>query len=216
MRRPSSGFTIPCVKWLRIGWTIFVLARKAAVAGLDAHVKQILSPDQIRAGVRELAERITAIYGQRPITIVAILTGSLVLLADLMRQLEMPLRVALVQGNRHRGTADPRPGLVINDTLIPNLKGREVLVIDDIFDTGHTLVEVLSQLLAQEPTSIRSAVLMRKTDRSEVAVQPDHVMFEIPDEFVVGYGLDYEDRYRNLPYVAALEPEDLARIEHAS
>jgi hypoxanthine phosphoribosyltransferase len=172
-------------------------------------VKQILSPEQIRAGVRELAERITAIYGQRPITIVAILTGSLVLLADLMRQLEMPLRVALVQGNRHRGTAEPRPGLVISDTLIPNLKGREVLVIDDIFDTGHTLVEVLSLLLAQEPTSIRSAVLMRKIDRSEVAVQPDHVMFEIPDEFVVGYGLDYEDRYRNLPYVAALEPEDL-------
>jgi hypoxanthine phosphoribosyltransferase len=175
-----------------------------------SHVKQILSPEQICAGVRELAERITAIYGQRPITIVAILTGSLVLLADLMRQLEMPLRVALVQGNRHRGVAEPRPGLMINDNLLPNLKGRDVLVIDDIFDTGHTLVEVLSQLLAQEPTSIRSAVLMRKTDRSEVAVQPDHVMFEIPDEFVVGYGLDYEDRYRNLPYVAALEPEDLA------
>ncbi len=173
-------------------------------------MKQILSPDEIRAGVRELAERITAIYGQRPITIVAILTGSLVLLADLMRQLEMPLRVALVQGNRHRGVAEPRAGLVISDNLLPNLKGRDVLVIDDIFDTGHTLVEVLTQLLAQEPTSIRSAVLMRKTDRSEVAVQPDHVMFEIPDEFVVGYGLDYEDRYRNLPHVAALEPEDLA------
>ena len=136
--------------------------------GLGAHVKQILSPEQVRAGVRELAERITAIYGQRPITIVAILTGSLVLLADLMRQLEMPLRVAMVQGNRHRGTAEPRPGLVISDNLLPNLKGREVLVIDDIFDTGHTLVEVLSQLLAQEPTSIRSAVLMRKIDRSEV------------------------------------------------
>jgi hypoxanthine phosphoribosyltransferase len=94
--------------------------------------------------------------------------------------------------------------------LLPNLEGRDVLVIDDIFDTGHTLVEVLTQLLAQNPKSIRSAVLMRKIDRSEVAVQPDHVVFEIPDEFVVGYGLDYEDRYRNLPYVAALEPEDLA------
>jgi hypoxanthine phosphoribosyltransferase len=175
-------------------------------------VKQILSSEQIRAGVRELAESITAVYGQRPVTIVAILTGSLVLLADLMRLLEMPLRVALVQGNRYRGTADARPGLVINDGLLPNLKDREVLVIDDIFDTGHTLVEVLSQLLAQEPTSVRSAVLMRKIERSEVAVQPDHVVFEIPDEFVVGYGLDYEDRYRNLPFVAALEPEDLATV----
>jgi hypoxanthine phosphoribosyltransferase len=174
-------------------------------------MKQILSAEQICAGVRELAAKVTAVYGERPITIVAVLTGSLVLLADLMRQLEMPLRVALVQGNRHRAPAEPRAGLVINDGLLPNLKDREVLVIDDIFDTGHTLVEVLAQLLAQQPTSIRSAVLMRKIERSEVAIQPDHVAFDIPDEFVVGYGLDYEDRYRNLPYVAALEPEDLAQ-----
>jgi hypoxanthine phosphoribosyltransferase len=91
------------------------------------------------------------------------------------------------------------------------LKDRDVLVIDDIFDTGHTLVEVLAQLLTHVPASIRSAVLMQKIDRSEVPIQPDYVMFEIPDEFVVGYGLDYEDRFRNLPYVAALEPEDLAQ-----
>jgi hypoxanthine phosphoribosyltransferase len=173
-------------------------------------MKQILSTDEIRTGVHDLADTLTAIYGQRPITIVAILTGSLVLLADLMRQLEMPLRVALIQASRYRGPAEPRDGLVINDGLLPNLKDRDVLVIDDIFDTGHTLVEVLALLLAQEPASIRSAVLMRKKDRSEVALTPDHVVFEIPDEFVVGYGLDYEDRYRNLPYVAALEPEDLA------
>ena len=173
-------------------------------------MKEILNQEQIRTGVRTLAEELTTVYGQRPITIVAVLTGSLVLLADLMRQLAMPLRVALIQASRYRGPAEPRDGLVINDGLLPNLKDRDVLVIDDIFDTGHTLVEVLAQLLAKEPASIRSAVLMRKIDRSEVAVQPDHIVFEIPDEFVVGYGLDYEDRYRNLPYVAALEPEDLA------
>jgi hypoxanthine phosphoribosyltransferase len=173
-------------------------------------MKQILSAEQIRVGVRELAGKLTEIYGQRPITIVAILTGGLVLLADLIRQLEMPLRVALIQASRYRGVAEPRAGLVINDGLLPNLNARDVLVIDDIFDTGHTLVEVLAQLLAQEPASIRSAVLMCKRDRSEVAIRPDHVVFEIPDEFVVGYGLDYEDRFRNLPYVAVLEPEDLA------
>ena len=98
---------------------------------------------------------------------------------------------------------------MISDVLLPNLKDRDVLVIDDIFDTGHTLVEVLAQLLQHEPASLRSAVLMRKVGRSEVPITPDIVMFEIPDEFVVGYGLDYEDRFRNLPYVAALEPEDL-------
>jgi hypoxanthine phosphoribosyltransferase len=172
-------------------------------------MKQILSSNQIRDGVKQLAEKITAIYGERPVTIVAILTGSLVLLADLIRQLEMPLRVALIQASRYRTPDEPREGLVISDALLPNLKDRDVLVIDDIFDTGHTLVEVLAQLLRDEPKSLRSAVLMRKIERSEVPIQPDIVMFDIPDEFVVGYGLDYEDRFRNLPFVAALEPDDV-------
>ena len=111
--------------------------------------------------------------------------------------------------SRLRTPDDPAQSPVIIDVLLPNLKNRDVLVIDDIFDTGHTLVEVLAQLLQHEPASLRTAVLMRKVGRSEVPIAPDIVMFEIPDEFVVGYGLDYEDRFRNLPYVAALEPEDL-------
>ncbi|MEX2308145.1 MAG: phosphoribosyltransferase family protein [Pirellulales bacterium] len=173
-------------------------------------MKQILSAEQIRGGVQQLAAKLSAVYGERPVTIVAILTGSLVLLADLIRELEMPLRVALIQAHRYRTPDEPRQDLIVTDALLPNLKDRDVLVIDDIFDTGHTLVEVLAQLLLHEPASIRSAVLMRKIDRCEVPIQPDFVMFEIPDEFVVGYGLDYEDRFRNLPNVVALEPEDLA------
>jgi hypoxanthine phosphoribosyltransferase len=172
-------------------------------------VKQLLTSDQIREGVRQLADKLKELYGDRPLTIVAILTGSLVLLADLIRQLEMPLRVAMIQANRYRTPDEPRDGLQIADALLPNLKDRDVLLIDDIFDTGHTLVEVLAQLLKHEPASLRTAVLMRKVGRCEVPIQPDIVTFEIPDEFVVGYGLDYEDRFRNLPFVAALEPEDL-------
>jgi hypoxanthine phosphoribosyltransferase len=173
-------------------------------------VKQLLSADQIREGVGDLAEKLMAAYGERPITIVAILTGSLVLLADLIRRLEMPLRVALIQASRYRTPDEPRADFAMTQASLPNLKDRDVVVIDDIFDTGHTLVEVLAQLLMHEPASLKSAVLMRKVDRSEVPIIPDYVIFEIPDEFVVGYGLDYEDRFRNLPYVAALEPEDLA------
>jgi hypoxanthine phosphoribosyltransferase len=179
-------------------------------------MKELLSEQRICDGVRGLATELTALYAERPLTIVGVLTGSLVLLADLIRQLEMPLRVGLVQANRDRTTDEPGQGLELNEALLPNLKDRNVLVVDDIFDTGHTLVEVLAQLLAHEPTSLRSAVLMRKKDRAEVAIQPDHVVFEIPDEFVVGYGLDYEDRYRNLPYVAALEPEDLGGDDGAT
>jgi hypoxanthine phosphoribosyltransferase len=174
-------------------------------------VKQILSSNQIQEGVEKLAAQIRTIYGDRPVTIVAILTGSLVLLADLIRQLEMPLRVALVQASRHRTPDSPTEAPAEDDSILPKLKNRDVLVIDDIFDTGHTLVEMLAQLLRHEPASLRSAVLMRKIGRSEVPVHPDIVMFDIPDEFVVGYGLDYEDRFRNLPYVAALEPADIEK-----
>ena len=172
-------------------------------------MKQVLSSAQIGEGVQKLAAQLRDIYGDRPITIVAILTGSLVLLADLIRQLGMPLRVALIQASRHRTPDQPADAATDDDSILPKLKNRDVLVIDDIFDTGHTLVEVLAQLLRHEPKSLRSAVLMRKIGRSEVAIHPNIVMFEIPDEFVVGYGLDYEDRFRNLPYVAALEPADL-------
>jgi hypoxanthine phosphoribosyltransferase len=172
-------------------------------------VKQVLSSTQISDGVQKLAAQLREIYSDRPITIVAILTGSLVLLADLIRQLEMPLRVALIQASRHRTPDQPGETTADDDSILPKLKNRDVLVIDDIFDTGHTLIEVLAQLLRHEPKSLRTAVLMRKIGRSEVAIHPDIVMFEIPDEFVVGYGLDYEDRFRNLPYVASLEPADL-------
>src|SRR5215475_1395864 len=146
-------------------------------------MKKLLSQEQIREGVRELAGKLSAHYGRRPLTIVAILTGSLVLLADLIRQLQMPLRVAMVQANRYRTPDNPNEISQISTELLPNLKGRDVLVIDDIFDTGHTLVEVLAQILEHEPVSVRSAVLMRKIGRSEVPIQPDIVMFEIPDEF---------------------------------
>ncbi len=172
-------------------------------------MKQVLSSAQISEGVQKLAAQLRDIYADRPVTIVAILTGSLVLLADLIRHLEMPLRVALIHASRHRTPDLPGEPTAVDDSILPKLKNRDVLVIDDIFDTGHTLVEVLAQLLHHEPKSLRTAVLMRKIGRSEVAIHPDIVMFEIPDEFVVGYGLDYEDRFRNLPYVAALEPSDL-------
>ena len=99
---------------------------------------------------------------------------------------------------------------MLNSDLMPDIAGRHVLVVDDIYDTGHTLVETIALLDEMGPTSIRSAVLLRKNGRQQVTYKPDYVAFEIPNEFVVGYGLDYGDAYRNLPYVATLEPADLA------
>lgn len=168
-------------------------------------MKVLLSEEQIQAGVCRLASEVAAFYGRRPLTIIGVLTGSVVLLADLIRQLDMPLRVGVVQARSYRGAAT-RPGpLAVNADFLPELRGRDVLVVDDIFDTGHTLLELVTQLDESDPRSLRSLVLLRKLGRQRVALTPDHVGFEIPNEFVVGYGLDYQDMYRNLPYVAALD-----------
>ena len=132
----------------------------------------------------------------------------MVLLADMIRKLSMPLRVGVVQASSYRGATQRGP-LVINSDLMPDIANQDVLVLDDIFDTGNTLVELLALMDQLGPTSIRTAVLLRKLGQQEVDLQPDFVGFDIPNEFVVGYGLDYQDEFRNLPYVACLEPDDL-------
>jgi hypoxanthine phosphoribosyltransferase len=119
----------------------------------------------------------------------------------------MPLRVGVLQARSYTGTQ--RGSLSINSEMLPDIAGRDVLVVDDIFDTGHTLLEVLSLLDELKPRSIRTAVLVLKQGKQLVPLRPDYVGFEIPDVFVVGYGLDYNDAYRNLPYLAALEPDDI-------
>lgn len=156
-----------------------------------------------------MAAEICAHYDGRPLTIIGVLTGSVVLLADLIRLLDMPLRVGVVQARSYRGAA---PGaLTINIESLPEIRDCDVLLIDDIFDTGQTLAELVVQFGRFAPKSVRSVVLLRKQGRSRVTLEPDHVGFVIPDEFVVGYGLDYQDAYRNLPFVAALEASELAK-----
>ncbi len=155
----------------------------------------------------ELAAQINATYGTRPLTIIGVLTGSIVLLADVMRHLQMPLRVGVVQTSSYQGTE--RGALTINAEMMLDITGRDVLLIDDIFDTGHTLAEVIELMNGLGPSSLKSAVLLLKTGKQEVELRPDFIAFDIPDEFVVGYGLDYNDEYRNLPYLAVLEPSDI-------
>jgi hypoxanthine phosphoribosyltransferase len=168
----------------------------------------LISAEQIQAAVAELARKIEAEYRGKPLTIVGVLTGSLMLLADLVRRIDLPLRVGLVQASSYRGKAT-RPGdLELNAALTPDLTGRHVLLLDDIFDTGRTLAALVDRLSNENVESLRSAVLLWKEGRQEVDLTPDHYCFKIPDVFVVGYGLDYDDEYRNLPYVAILEAED--------
>lgn len=170
-------------------------------------MKILLDEQQLQQGVSNLAAEINREYQDRPLTIIGVLTGSIVLLADVIRKLEMPLRVGVVQTSSYQGTQ--RGALTINAKMMLDITGRDVLVIDDIFDTGHTLVEVINLMKDLGPSSLKSAVMLSKTGRQEVELRPDFVAFDIPDEFVVGYGLDYNDEYRNLPYLAALEPSDI-------
>lgn len=172
-------------------------------------MKVLLTEEQLRQGIAQLAQRIREHYAGRPLTIVGVLIGSIVLLADLIRLLDIPLRVELIQARTPREN-NRRGPLVINlDLLSSDVRGRDVLLVDDIFDTGNTLWELVPQLDELGPATVRTAVLLRKEGRCQVPMQPDFVAFEIPDAFVVGYGLDYRDMYRNLPYVAILEPHEL-------
>jgi hypoxanthine phosphoribosyltransferase len=174
-------------------------------------MKVLLSKEDLHSGVTRLADEIAECYRGRQLTIIGVLTGSVVLLADLIRMIDVPVRVGVLQASSYRGATTTRGELMINADMMLDVRGCDVLLVDDIFDTGHTLERVTQKMQDFGPASVRSAVLLRKKTRQEVNYNPDFVAFDIPDEFVVGYGLDYENMYRNLPYLAALEPADLAK-----
>lgn len=174
----------------------------------ESDVKTLLSEPELRAGVARLAAEIERDFRGRPLTILGVMTGSVVLLADLIRQLDLPLRVGVLQASSYRGEMT-RGTLIVNSELMPDISNRDVLLVDDIFDTGHTLRVLFERLGAMGARSVRTVVLLFKEGRQEVAYKPDYVGFTIPDLFVVGYGLDFRDEYRHLPFVAALEPGDL-------
>jgi hypoxanthine phosphoribosyltransferase len=170
----------------------------------------LLTSTQLDEGISRLSAAVRQQVGRRPLTVVGVLTGSIVLVSDLIRRLEGPVRVSMVWASSYRGTAT-RPGaLELRLDLLPDLSGQDVLLVDDIFDTGRTLQALLEELRRRGAASVRSLVLLRKAGRAEVATQPDFVGFDIPDEFVVGYGLDFDGAWRHLPYLAVLDEDEIA------
>jgi hypoxanthine phosphoribosyltransferase len=168
----------------------------------------LVTAEEVQASVTRLAGEIEKREGRKPLTVIAVMTGSIIFLADLVRKLEMPLRVGVLQVRSYCGTE--RGALAINSEMLPPIEDRDLLILDDIFDTGHTLLRVSSLLRELRPRSLRTAVLVLKRGKQLVNLKPDYVGLEIPDVFVVGYGLDYNDAYRNLPYLASLEPSDIS------
>jgi len=173
----------------------------------DAAVRRLISEAEIHEAVEQLGRQISEEYADKPLTILGVLTGSIMLVTDLIRQIELPLRLGLIQASSYRGTATSPSELRINTALVPDISDRHVLLVDDIFDTGKTMEGLLERLQTFNPRSIKSAVLLWKKVRTIVELEPDYHCFLIPDEFVVGYGLDYNDEYRHLPYIGVLEEE---------
>jgi hypoxanthine phosphoribosyltransferase len=166
----------------------------------------LVSETAIRRRVKRLGAEIAAVYGQEEITVVAVINGAILFTADLLREIPNPIRLDCVRVSSYRNEAKSRgkPRLLQNLSL--DLGGRHVLLIDDILDTAKTLSFVVDLLRKLRPASIRTCVLLDKRGRREVEFEADFVGFQIPDKFVVGYGLDFAERYRNLPCIGVLRP----------
>jgi len=173
-------------------------------AGWKREIRRILiSEDHIARRVRELSRKIEGDYSGREMVVVSLLSGTVMFLADLIRHLSLPLRLDFM-GVSSYGAGTESGELVFTKELRLDVHNRHVLLVDDILDTGKTLSRVLGKLRALKPRSIRTCVLLDKKERRLEDVEADYVGFEIPNLFVVGYGLDFAERYRNLPFVGVL------------
>jgi hypoxanthine phosphoribosyltransferase len=163
----------------------------------------LISDRQIARRVKELSVEIERDYRGRELVVVSLLNGTVMFLADLIRHLSLPLRLDFL-GVSSYGAGTESGELVFTKELRLDVRGRDVLLVDDILDTGKTLYRVLAKMRALKPRRIQTCVLLNKSSRRVEDVQADYVGFEIPDAFVVGYGLDFAERYRNLPFVGVL------------
>jgi hypoxanthine phosphoribosyltransferase len=156
----------------------------------------------------EMAHDITNEYRGKDLTVVAILHGGIILLADLLRRVQIPLKMECISVSSYHGGTESSGVVTFNQTKLPDFKGEHVLLVDDILDSGRTLHTIGARLQAEcRAASVKTCVLLSKRKERAAEVEADYVGFEIDDEFVVGYGLDYAGHYRNLPFIGILRPD---------
>ena len=167
----------------------------------------IIAEDELKAKVAELGAQISADYGDEPVLLVGVLRGAAIFVADLARAISSPVELDFMAVSSY-GSSTKSSGVVrILKDLDETIQGRNVLVCEDILDTGLTLKYLLKNLASRKPASLEVVALLSKEGKQRVPISCKYVGFDVPDEFVVGYGLDYAERYRNLPYVGVLKPE---------
>ncbi len=175
---------------------------------VDDIAEVLIAEDAIRAKVQELGAQLSRDYAGRPLTLVSVLKGSLPFMADLMRAISIPVTIDLMEVSSYGGAVTETSGLVrILKDLSASIEGRDVLIVEDIIDTGLTLNYLLRYLRGKDPRSLRICALLDKPARRLVDIDIDYRGFSIPDRFVIGYGLDYAEHYRNLPFIGVLKPE---------
>ena len=176
---------------------------------MEKDIQQILvTEEQLKNRIKELGEVLTAEYeGKNPV-VVGVLKGVVVFYADMIREIKVPCQMDFMWISSYAGT-NSTGKMHVRQGLSADIKGRHVLILEDIFDTGNSLEFTYRHLLSKEPASLKICTLLDKPERRNpaVTVKPDYTGFVIPNEFVVGYGLDFNEHYRNLPYVGILKPE---------
>ena len=176
---------------------------------MEKDIQQILlTQEQIQSRIRELGEILTREYADKDPVIVGVLKGVVVFYADMIRQLNCHCQMDFMWISSYEGTTSTG-NMVVKRDVSADIKGRHVLILEDIFDTGNSLQFAYDHLMAKEPASLKICTLLDKPSRRKpgITLKADYVGFEVPNAFVVGYGLDYNEHYRNLPYVGILKPE---------
>lgn len=173
----------------------------------------LVSEEQLKAKVAELGEQISRDYEGHNLLLVSILKGSVVFMADLMRAIRIPCAIDFMVVSSYGGANTSTTGLVkIVKDLDQDLTGKDVLIVEDILDTGVTLSHLVPMLQMRNPKSVKICTILDKPTRRKADIRPDYEGFQVPDEFVVGYGLDFDETYRNLPYVGVLKPEVYSKV----
>lgn len=173
--------------------------------------KILLTQEQIENRIAELGKILTEEYRDKNPLVVGVLKGVVVFYADMIRKIEVPCQLDFMWISSYSGTQSS--GMLVRQDVSAEVKGRHVLILEDIFDTGNSLDYTVRHLLSKEPASLKICTLLDKPERRKegITLQADYVGFTIPNEFVVGYGLDYNEKYRNLPYIGILKPEVYAK-----